>query len=425
MTNKRFLILAPYFFPYQNPRARRVLKLLEQLDKKGFKADVVCSTRSLKPNYFSDNIEIYPCGFNSIKEKFSNLSGIPSKKDNSSNIDSRLKSIVRNLNTLFLRSLYWPDDSFVWRKSGGSKSHQLFMKNKYDAIICFSFPYTSLLIGENLKDSYPDTIWINDIGDPLAFQHKSLFNNNWLYEKKNHRTEQRILNSADLNILTNESLKRIYEHNLNIQSEKLKVVGPFNQVAKPIIKQKVNKTLSFLYLGTFYSKLRSPLRLMTLFKEIFNQFQNKDLHFYIAGPLRSEEIKLFQTDPTIKDCLTIYPFLNKKETQSLIEKSSFLINISNLSEHQLPSKCADYIASCLPIINIFELEQDVSKSYLRRHPLVFNYNTSSNTEDQKNRLKSFIESNQHKSIPPELSIDLLKNSTPEYMLEQIMKLWKQ
>ena len=229
---------------------------------------------------------------------------------------------------------------------------------------------------------------------------------------------------ADLNILTNESLKQVYERKLYIQSEKLKVVGPFNQVAKPITEQKVNKTLSFLYLGTFYSKLRSPLRLMTLFKEVLNHFQNKDLHFYIAGPLRSEEKKLFQSDPTINDCLTIYPFLNKKETQTLIEKSSFLINISNLSEHQLPSKCADYIASCLPIINVFELEQDVSKSYLKTHPLVYNYNSSLNSEDQKHSLKSFIEKNENRLIPEKLSVEILKESSPEYMFECIMNLWK-
>lgn len=424
MTNKRFLILAPYFFPYQNPRARRVLKLLEQMDKSGLKVDVVCSLRSEKPTYLSENIKIHPCGFNSIKEKFSSLSGIPSKKNNSSNISSRLKSIVRNLNTLFLKSLYWPDDSFVWKKRGSSKTHQLFKKYKYDAIICFSFPYTSLLIGETIKKSYPDTVWINDIGDPLAFQHKSLFNNNWLYEKKNHRTEQRILNGADLNIITNESLKRIYERKLNIQSKKLRVVGPFNQVAYPITKKKVNKPVSFLYLGTFYSELRSPLRLMILFKEILNQVQNKDIHFFIAGPLRSEEIKIFQSDPTINDCLTIYPFLDKKETQTLIEKSSFLVNISNLSEHQLPSKCADYIASCLPIINVYELEQDVSKSYLKKHPLVYNYNSSLSSEDQKHSLRSFIEKNENKSIPEKLSSEILKESSPEYMFECIRNLWR-
>lgn len=424
MTNKRFLILAPYFFPYQNPRARRVLKLLEQLDKKGFKVDVVSSSRSLKPDYLSDNIEIYPCGFNSVKEKFSSLSGIPSSNTDSSNIGSKLKSVAKDLNGVFLKSFYWPDDSFVWIKKAKNQCFKLFESYNYDAIICFSLPYASLIVGEQLKDAFPKTLWINDIGDPLAFQSKNLINNTWLYEKRNQNTEQRVLNKANLNIVTNEGLKRIYRQKLRIQEDKLKVVGPFNQVGFPAKEQAGDKAFSFLYLGTFYAELRSPKRLKLMFKEILKLFPDKKPKLWIAGPIKAEEAKLFQADPNLKDHITIYPFLNKENTQSLIQKSRFLVNISNRSEHQLPSKCVDYIASCLPIINVFELENDVSSAYLKGHPMVFNYNSSLVKDDQTNKLKAFIDEYKDKLIQPGLSKDLLSNSRPEYMLQCIMNLWK-
>ena len=424
MTNKRFLILAPYFFPYQNPRARRVLKLLEHLDKKGFKTDVVCSSRSLKPNYLSDNIKIHPCGFNSIKEKFSKLSGIPSSKKDPSSIGSKLKSVAKGLNGVFLKSFYWPDDSFVWMKKAKATCFKLSENNSYDAIICFSLPYASLIIGEQLKDAYPNILWINDIGDPLAFQSKNLINNTWLYEKQNQKTEQRILNKANLNIVTNEGLKRIYQQKLKIQEDQLKVVGPFNQVGYPAKEQAVDKAFSFLYLGTFYAKLRSPKRLKLMFKDILKQFPNRNPKLWIAGPIKSEEAKLFQSDPSLKDHVTIYPFLNKEDTQDLIQKSRFLINISNLSEHQLPSKCADYVASGLPIINVFELENDVSSAYLKEHPMVFKYNSSLVNANQTVKMKGFIDEHNNKLIQQELSKDLLSNSSPEYLLQCIMNLWK-
>ncbi len=422
MTNKRFLILAPYFFPYQNPRARRVLKLLEHLDKKGFKTDVVCSSRSLKPNYLSDNIKIHPCGFNSIKEKFSKLSGIPSSKKDPSSIGSKLKSVAKGLNGVFLKSFYWPDDSFVWMKKAKATCFKLSENNSYDAIICFSLPYASLIIGEQLKDAYPNILWINDIGDPLAFQSKNLINNTWLYEKQNQKTEQRILNKANLNIVTNEGLKRIYQQKLKIQEDQLKVVGPFNQVGFPVKEQAADKAFSFLYLGTFYAKLRSPKRLKLMFKDILKQFPNRNPKLWIAGPIKSEEAKLFQSDPSLKDHVTIYPFLNKEDTQDLIQKSRFLINISNLSEHQLPSKCADYVASGLPIINVYEFEKDVSASYLAPYPLVFNYNSLKKGVKQTRALGNFIELYKDKTVNPNVSEKILEKSKPAYMLQLILKL---
>ena len=424
MTNKRFLILAPYFFPYQNPRARRVLKLLEQIDKKGFKADVVCSSRSLNPNYLSENIEIYPCGFNSIKEKFSSLSGIPSPKNDSSSIGSKIKSVAKDLNGVFLKSFYWPDDSFVWIKKAKATCFKLIESQSYDAIICFSLPYVSLMVGEQVKAAFPNILWINDIGDPLAFQSKNLINNTWLYENRNQKAEQRILNKANLNIVTNEGLKRIYQQKFKIQEDQLKVVGPFNQVGFPINEQAADKAFSFLYLGTFYTKLRSPKRLILMFKDILKQFPDRNPQLWIAGPIKAEEAKLFQSDPSLKDHVTIYPFLNKEDTQDLIQKSRFLVNISNLSKHQLPSKCADYIASCLPIINVFELENDVSSAYLKRHPMVFNYNSSLVNANQTVKLKGFIDEHNNKLIQQDLSKDLLSNSSPEYLLQCIMNLWK-
>ena len=161
-----------------------------------------------------------------------------------------------------------------------------------------------------------------------------------------------------------------------------------------------------------------------MFKDILKQFPDRNPQLWIAGPIKAEEAKLFQSDPSLKDRVTLYPFLNVEDTKDLIQKSRFLVNISNLSEHQLPSKCADYIASCLPIINVFELENDVSSAYLKGHSMVFNYNSSLVNADQTNKLKAYIDEHNNKLIQQDLSKDLLSNSSPECLLQCIMNLWK-
>ena len=425
MTNPRYLILAPYFFPYQNPRARRIMRIIEQLDKVSSNIDVICSSRSEKPDLFSKNVQIYPCGFNSLKERFSNLSGIPQSSSPRKYHSLFLKDTVKKINTLLLKSFYWPDDSFLWIKPALKKANKLIKEHSYDAIISFSLPYAGALVAEQLKLGHPNVKWINDIGDPLAFQTRNQVNNIFWYESKNRKTEARILNTADLSIVTNSGLKKIYQQELNITSNKIEIVGPFNQIGKPITQKTNTQRLRFLYLGSFYKSLRSPKRLIKFFSEIKRQVTDLNPELHIAGNLSSYDLKILEANDEIKSMLVIHPFLSKEKTQELIAQSHFLINLSNKSVHQLPSKCADYVASCLPIINIFEEANDVSKNYLESHPLHYNYNSKHTSENQKESLKNFIQKCKDKTIEEEKSLNLLRKSNPSYMVSLIQDLLKQ
>jgi hypothetical protein len=425
MTNPRFLILAPYFFPYQNPRARRIMRIIEHLDKVSSNIDVICSSRSEKPKLFSKKVQIHPCGFNSLKERFSSLSGIPQSSTSKKDQSLFLKDTAKKINTLLLKSFYWPDDSFLWIKPALKKANKLIKEHSYDAIISFSLPYAGALVAEQLKLGHPNVKWINDIGDPLAFQTKNQVNNIFLYESKNRKTEARLLNTADLSIVTNSGLKKIYQQELNITSNKIEIVGPFNQIGKPITQKPNNQTLRFLYLGSFYKSLRSPKRLIKFFSEVKQQVPNLNPELHIAGNLSSYDLKILEANDKIKSMLVIHPFLSKEKTQELIAQSHFLINLSNNSVHQLPSKCADYVASCLPIINIFEEADDVSKSYLKSHPLHYNYNSRYKSENQSESLKNFIQNGKDKTIKEEKSLNLLKKSNPSYMVFLIQDLLKQ
>ena len=425
MTNKRFLILAPYFFPYQNPRSRRVYRLLELMDKKGFVVDVVCSKRSEQPPKFSENIKIYPCGNNSLKEKFSSLSGIVPPANNGTKQKVSFKAFAKKINALVLKSIYWPDDSFIWIKHAKKQAEQLCQNNSYDALISFSLPYASSIVAEYLIEKHPSIKWVNDIGDPLAFQENKLINNTLLYEKRNQRTEERVLNKADLNIITNEGLKGVYKEALSIASSKLAIVGPFNQVGQPVLKKSVATPLRFLYMGSFYPMLRSPKRLRDLFLNILDQSKDIAVEFHLLGLSSKKDINVFLEHPKLKDKIHIQPFLSQEKTTETIQKSHFLINISNRSVHQLPSKCADYIASCLPIINIYEFGKDVSASYLAPYPLVFNYNSLKTDVKQTHALGNFIKLNKDQTVDPDVSEKILEQSKPAYMLQLILKLLKQ
>ena len=71
----------------------------------------------------------------------------------------------------------------------------------------------------------------------------------------------------------------------------------------------------------------------------------------------------------------------------------FLLNISNKSDFQLPSKSVDYMATGKPVINICSIEKDLFKAFFKDYSLILNllFIKDSITQNKVDELVSFLE----------------------------------
>ena len=422
----RFLIIAPYFFPYQNPRAKRIAVFLEALDKEGFKADIISSATAIKLASYSENIRVYAKGYNSTKEYLfkSNNSINPNSKnlDSSKSNSPKIKRLAKSFNELFVKSLYWPDDAFMWIPTAKKVAHKLCEEHRYDFMLSFSLPFSAQLVAESIKDKYPHLKWITDIGDPLSFQQHSPINNPLLYKKKNKRAETRILKKANLNIITNIGQKKLYMNAYKIKASKLSVVGPLQTGYIITGKKEIKHKISILYIGSFYKKLRSPKLIIKPFEALLKKYPEYKsiLQLNIAGNLDTDQIQLFRSSPELNGICSILPFQDQKEMEKLLYQSDFVINLGNRSNHQLPSKCTDYIRSRRPIINIIQSEEDPSKRFFQEYPLLLNLSFYESAKTQSNQLKSFIDEHKVDLVNTALAQKLLSKHSGRYLLDTIL-----
>ena len=69
----RLLIIAPYYYPYINPRAFRWTAIAEHWAEAGIEVHVVCSKREDWPDYSRHKgVHLHRVGYNSLKEIFYN-----------------------------------------------------------------------------------------------------------------------------------------------------------------------------------------------------------------------------------------------------------------------------------------------------------------------------------------------------------------
>ena len=419
MTNKNLLILAPYFFPYENPRSRRVLKVVETLDEAGFFIHIVCSKVAQKPPQLSERVSIYPVGFNAPKERFFQPKQANKSQDRSTS-SSPWMTRLKKINNLALKSIYWPDDSFTWVKDSYEKAEEIVQKFSINAVLSFSLPFASILTGLKLKRKHPNLQWITDIGDPLNFQVDNPINNPWFYNNKNKQVEQQALITADLNIVTNLGLQEKYISELQIPKNKLAVVGPFNQVGQRAIKSKNTESVHLLFMGSFYPKIRRAQVLLKHLENLVLESPNTKYRITLAGNLNHSDTKLFKNSTLIGKITKLKPYQDISNSQKLIQEADFLINLNNTTSFQLPSKCADYLASGLPIINITQHTDDPSNTYFKNYPLCFHVTSQTSTKE----LFQFILANKGQLVTEHTIESCLRESNPIYYKTLIVDLLK-
>ena len=426
----RLLIIAPYYYPYINPRAFRWTAIAEQwANQEGIEVHVVCSKRNEWPNYSMHNgVHIHRVGYNSLKEVFYNFTQTRKRRGEALQKSGELKpkagwlsKSLLWLNEHLWKPFYWPDDASIWIRSARRKSLQLASQLDFQGIISVSLPFSAHLVALSVHKKYPGLPWIQDIGDPFSLQSLHPLNNTTIYAAKNSRWERYLLKKANKVAVTNPGMVEAYTKFEPALRDRLEVIPPvssFPSDIKKLNEQNDKDEIHLGYFGSFFKGIREPGPLLHFF-ETFAKMEDtvgSKLHLHFFGDIFENFLPVFKQYPGLAGKIKLYGLLSREQVFQWMHKMDILVNIGNKSSFQLPSKSADYLASGKPILNFRQIQADTTSDFFKAHPLFLNLSLDP-SPDQIKLAKRFIQNQAGKQVDP----NWLKGAIQPLQSEQIAK----
>ena len=411
------LIISPYYFPNINPRPYRWTRIAEYLASQGHRVTVVCEKQ---PGYSDketlNGVVVRRIGSAALKSLvYKNSRGVV--ENSGERLGEKLGTLI---NRIIVKKLYFPDDSFIWYYAGKREAEKVIIEEKTDVLISSSLPFTAHLIGLNLKKKYPHLLWIADSGDPFSLQTEAPLNNHFLYGRLNRYFERQILNKADYVTVTCEQTHRKYIESYPETALKHRVIPPLSSsvektdlhTVEMIVGEAAEDKIRMAYFGKFYEKIR-PAQLLTNFlvKLFMQKPEMKErLEIHIFGDIFPEfraELKRFPQ-------LRLHGLIPREQVFLMMQKMDLLVNISNITDYQLPSKAPDYLNSGKAILNIFTTEEDEFKKFFSSYPAIQHYQSGTTIDAE---VLNFIEDARNTQVDP----GWIRKEAAKYSVENIAK----
>lgn len=326
----RILIIARNTFPHQSPRGFRTAELSEALVRQGHEVIVY----SIKGKY--DYTQY-------MSETGVQIKGIPTVFDKNTNDGSKKLNILdRILLRFFSRSLFFPDIELIYRVP------KIIAKEKnIDLLITIAFPHTihwgTAVYKKKHPDSFP-SVWISDCGDPY-------FLNPFIKAPKYFKQYELLSCKLTdyITIPTKDSIDGYFPE----FHEKIRIIPQgFDFRKTPIDKYKPNKVVTFAFAGAVYDGKRDP-------RPFMEYLLHSGLEYKFIMYLRSPLEERFVTESNNQ----IEYRLNYKRKDIIWEcsRADFLINVTNPTAVQTPSKLIDYGITGRPVLDLSTIFDESDK----------------------------------------------------------------
>ena len=391
MDNNKIVIITYYWPPAGGPGVQRWLKFVKYLPDFGFQPIVYIPENPSYPiideNLLSEVSNETIILRNKIVEPYqwaSFLSKNKTKKISSGIIPNKKKQTFLDQLLLSIRgNIFIPDARVLWVKPSVKYLEKYLSENGITTIITSGPPHSLHLIGLELKNKF-NINWLADFRDPWTTigYHKALKLSSFA-AKKHKKLEHKVLNSADVIIVTSETTKTEFQA---ITTKPIQVITNGYDVEN-IEKQQLDSKFTLAHIGSLLSE-RNPTFLWQCLSELIQENSNFEANFELKliGSISSEVVE------TIKDFgLSKYVqnlgYVSHIEALEQQRKSQVLLLIEINSEDTksiIPGKLFEYMVSERPIIGIGPEGADFSKIIKETNTGVFvNY-------AEKEKLKSTL-----------------------------------
>ena len=406
----KVLIISFSYKPTVSPRAFRWSAIAEYWAKQGHYVDVVCGWKpGLLESEILNGVHVYRTG-GQITEFLKSRFGIKNPSGEISHCGQRAAaavslrheaaSLVKQMHDHTWKKVYWPDHACLWYFSAIKKAGQLLAENCYESLYTVSHPFTSHLIGLNLKKQYPQLKWVVDIGDPFAFAEEMPLNNFHLYRNVNYRLEKSVFEHADRVAVTNERTSERYVEFFGFHiAEKLCVIGPlvdYSFLDSELGLAKNYYEISLMFAGNLVNPVRKPDIFLSWVFGLLVAWNGREpkMFFDVYGDSALDLQKYLPMEKSLQG-LRLHGQVPKADAVYAMKRADILINCGNITDYQLPSKIYEYMATGKPIINFILNPKDPSLYAMKNYPSVFNVLAEAN---DYNTVIRFIESQIHRPV---------------------------
>jgi len=429
MKVRKILIVSYYYLPEENPRVFRWSSIVSEWLSLGYEISLITASQDKSGSRPQDDLNIIRLPENligKIRNKISrtNTEHIE-KSDNELSISGNSVIITKWIKILYyfvIKRLQWPDFAWTWILNA-RKAAILHLENNsdIDVVISVSHPFSSHVVGYFVKRKYPDIRWIIDIGDPFSFLVEAPPNNFLIYNRLNKFIERTFFSLSDMISVTTSETKNEYLKLFPENKEKIKIIPPvlsteatnmFRARAKK--RQSNPKILKLVYVGTLYSGIRNPQKLLNILEAVRTSL-NRDFELHFIGPVNDINILKLANSYTY-----FHGAVSHNAALKFMLDADILINIGNSTRFQLPSKLVEYVCTGNPVLNVTSTHDDSSQVFLSRYQMSKTVCLSGDiTNDIVREVSDYIESvSTHSLIPNDayLSKYSVQNISKQYEL---------
>ncbi|MDA0986889.1 MAG: glycosyltransferase [Bacteroidetes bacterium] len=340
----KVLVIAYYFPPLGLSGVQRTLKFVKYLKNYGWDPTVL--TVSSRGYYAKDDsllLEAENAGIEIVRTDSIDPNRFFRKQDVVPMPSERWRKFLSRVSDTF----FIPDNKIGWKSPAIKKASELIKKNNYDIIFATAPPYTSFLIGKELRDKFhiPLVLDFRDLWVGYPFKFFPTYFHKRLFEKM----ESQVVKSADAIVVASrrvkESLIRRYNH-LQYNEVKLISQGYDEEDIKIDLSQNLPLTnkMRFTYTGVFYED-RTPKYFLEALANVFQKNPNlkNKIEVCFVGILNKKHLELIKK-LQLQDAVNICGYLSHKECIKYLLASDvlWLMMKDDLSS---PGKIYEYIGT--------------------------------------------------------------------------------
>ncbi len=370
----KILVISSLYAPDRAPRAYRWTAIAEHMAASGHDVTVIAAWKwGDAPKENRNGVRVFRVGERLIQTARGLLGARPyagnPTKSSSAGARGAIRTLVSALYSATWAKIFWPDYAALWGATARCAAQKLLCNESFDALITVSHPFTAHMVGLTLKQDHPRLPWVADIGDPFSLPTSIKLNNTFLYERLNRQAEAAVLNAADAVSVTFDGARKSYTETFPSAAGKVTVIPPLLSLPAPAgggpyFKPDVLPAL--VYVGTLYRTVRSPDRMLALFRSLKDS--GAPHHLHIFGDLNDTADMFEPYKNMIGQSIHLHGTVPRADISRAMADAAALINIGNSTSHQIASKLVEYAAAGRPVINLVGSANDTSLSFLASHP---------------------------------------------------------